>query len=122
MGTIAVHAERDPNAVAVIYGNGDVVETWGELELRSRRWAHLLRARGLAHGGGVAAIVANDDPVFMDLFWACQRIGVYFTPVNWHLQEGEIQYIVDDCDADALVVSPGFADAAARVAQQCPKA
>jgi hypothetical protein len=30
------------------------------------------------------------------------QIGVYFTPVNWHLQEGEIQYIVDDCDADAL--------------------
>ena len=121
-GTIAVHAERDPNGVAVIYGNGDVVETWGELELRSRRWGHLLRARGLARGGCVAAIVANDDPEFMDLFWACHRIGVYFTPVNWHLQEGEIQYIVDDCDADALVVSPRFAEAAARIAQQCPKA
>src|SRR5258705_6498140 len=122
MGTVAVHAERDPNAVAVIYGNGDVVETWGELELRSRRWAHLLRARGLASGGCVAALVANDDPVFMDLFWACHRIGVYFTPVNWHLQESEIQYIVDDCDADALVLSPRFAEAAARVAPQCAKA
>ena len=32
MGTIAVHAERDPNRVAVIVGNGDFVETFGELE------------------------------------------------------------------------------------------
>jgi long-chain acyl-CoA synthetase len=122
VGTIAVHAERDPNRVAVIYGNGEFVETWGELEARSRRWGHLLRARGIARGGCVAAIVANDDPQFMDLFWACHRIGVYITPVNWHLQEGEIQYIVDDCDADALVVSPRFAEAAARIARQCPKA
>jgi acyl-CoA synthetase (AMP-forming)/AMP-acid ligase II len=122
VGTIAVHAERDPNRVAVIYGNGDFVETWGELEQRSRRWAHLLRARGLGVGGCVAAIVANDDPVFMDLFWACHRIGVYITPVNWHLQESEIQYIVDDCDADALVVSPRFAEAAVRIARSCPKA
>ena len=57
----------------------------------------------------------------MDLFWACHRIGAYFTPLNWHLQEDEIQYIVDDCDADALVVSPRFAEAAARVAQQLPE-
>jgi acyl-coenzyme A synthetase/AMP-(fatty) acid ligase len=121
VGTIAVHAERDPNGIAVIYGNGDFVETWGELEQRSRRWAHLLRARGVGAGGCVAAIVANDDPAFMDLFWACHRIGAYFTPVNWHLQEAEVQYIVDDCDADALVVSPRFAQMAARVAQQCPK-
>jgi long-chain acyl-CoA synthetase len=122
VGTIAVHAERDPDRVAVIYGNGDFVETWGELEQRSRRWGHLLRARGLAPGGCVAAIVANDDPAFMDLFWACHRIGVYFTPVNWHLQEPEIQYIVEDCDADALVVSPRYAEAGARVASLCPKA
>jgi len=122
VGTIAVHAQRDPNGVAVIYGNGDFVETWCELEQRSRRLGHLLRVRGIGPGGCVAGVVANDDPVFMDLFWACHRIGVYFTPVNWHLQEPEIQYIVDDCDADALVVSPRFAEAAARVAPQCPKA
>jgi long-chain acyl-CoA synthetase len=122
VGTVAVHAQRDPDRIAVICGNGEFVETWGELEQRSRRWGHLLRARGVGPGGCVAAIVANDDPVFMDLFWACHRIGVYFTPVNWHLQESEIQYIVDDCDADALVVSPRFAPTARRVAPHCPKA
>ncbi len=122
MSTIAFHAEKDPNRIAIILGNGDFVETFGELEQRSRRWGHLLRARGLGNGGCVAAILDNTDPCYMDLFWACHRVGLYFTPVNWHLQEDEIQYIVDNSDADALVVSPRFAEAATRVARRCPKA
>jgi acyl-coenzyme A synthetase/AMP-(fatty) acid ligase len=135
MGTVAVHAERDPDRVAVILGNGDFVETFGELEQRSRRWAHLLRARGIGQvarsepkaseghrgGGCVAALLVNDDPSFMDVFWACHRIGAYFTPINWHLQEDEVQYIVDDSDAEVLVASPRYAELAARVAKRCPK-
>jgi acyl-coenzyme A synthetase/AMP-(fatty) acid ligase len=135
LGTIAIHAERDPNRVAVILGNGDFVETFGELEQRSRRWAHVLRARGIGQvarsepkaseghqtGGCVAALLGNDDPSYMDLFWACHRIGAYFTPLNWHLQEDELQYIVDDSDAEALVASPRFAEVAARVAKRCAR-
>jgi len=122
VGTIAVHAERDPDRIAVIGGNGEFIETFGELELRSRRIAALLLQRGLGPGGCVAAMLDNTDPIYMDLFWACHRIGLYFTPVNWHLQEDEVQYIVDNSDADAIVVSPRFAQTAVRVATRCPKA
>jgi long-chain acyl-CoA synthetase len=121
MSTIAVHAEKDPDRIAIILGNGDSRETFGELELRSRRIAHLLRARGLEPGGCVAALMDNTDPAFHDLFWACHRVGLYFTPVNWHLQQDEVRYIVDNCDADALFSSGRFAEVAARVAPSCPK-
>ena len=121
MGTVAVHAEKDPDRIAIITGNGESIESFGELELRSRRIAHLLRKRGIERGGCVAALMENTDPSFHDVYWACQRVGLYFTPVNWHLQEEEIRYIVDNCDADALFVSPAFAEVAARVAPRCPK-
>ena len=121
MSTVAVHAEKDPDRIAIILGNGESSETFGELEARSRRIAHLLRARGLVQGGCVAALLENTDPSFHDLFWACHRIGLYFTPVNWHLQEDEVRYIVDNCDADALFASRRFAEVAARVAPDCPK-
>jgi acyl-CoA synthetase (AMP-forming)/AMP-acid ligase II len=121
MGTVAVHAEKHPDRIAVILGNGEWRETYGELEQRSRRLAHLLRGRGLVRGSCVAALLDNTDPAFWDLYWACHRIGLYFTPVNWHLQEDEIRYIVDDCDADALFASRRFAEQAARVAPRCPK-
>jgi acyl-CoA synthetase (AMP-forming)/AMP-acid ligase II len=121
MGTIAVHAEKHPEKIAIILGNGDFAETYGELEQRSRRLGHLLRARGLERGGCVAVLMDNTDPAYMDLYWACHRVGLYFTPVNWHLQEDEIQYIVENCDADAIFSSARFADMAARVALRCPK-
>jgi len=121
MSTIAVHAEKDPGRTAIILGNGEFVETFGELEQRSRRLGHLLRRRGLSQGGCVAALLDNTDPAYMDLFWACHRVGLYFTPVNWHLQEDEIQYIVENSDADALFVSPRFAEMAARVVERCPR-
>ncbi len=119
MTTPAVFAEKDPDRPAVIFGNGEFVETYGELELRSRQIAHLLRDHGLEPGDGIAALIANDDE-FYDLFWACHRAGLYFTPVNWHLQEEEVRYIVDNCDAKVLVAHERFAETAAVVADQVP--
>ncbi|HVN38531.1 MAG TPA: AMP-binding protein [Myxococcota bacterium] len=118
---IAAHAASDPDRVALIFGNGEARTTFGELEESSRRIGHALRRRGIAQGGCVAALIDNADPAFMSLYWACHRTGLYFAPVNWHLHEDEIRYIVDDCDADALFVSARFAEAAARVAGRCPR-
>src|SRR4051794_30322170 len=36
------------------------------------------------------------------------RTGLYVTPINWHLAPDEAAYIVDDCEASALVASAGL--------------
>ncbi len=118
--TPATYAAQDPDRPAVIYGNGEFVETYGDLERRSRRIAHLLRAAGLEPGDCVATYIANDDE-FFDIFWACHRTGLYFTPVNWHLQYDEIEYIVDNCDARVLVAHSRFSELAQRVAAVAPR-
>ncbi len=118
--TPATYAAQDPDRLAVIYGNGEHVETYAELEQRSRRIAHLLRRAGLEPGDCVATYIGNDDE-FYDIFWACHRNGLYFTPVNWHLQYDEIEYIVDNCDAKALIAHTRFAELAQRVAAANPR-
>ncbi len=115
--TPATFAAKFPDKPAVIYGNGEVVETYGELERRSRALAHVLRRQGLQPGDSVAGLVGNDD-IFFDLFWACHRTGLYFTPVNWHLQHDEVEYIVANCDAKAFVAGARFAELAARIGRQ----
>ncbi|MCG8592742.1 MAG: acyl-CoA synthetase [Proteobacteria bacterium] len=120
MTTVATIAENHPDRPAIIYGDGEHIETYGELEARSRRLGQLFRQAGLEPGDGVAVYLGNDDS-FFDLFWACHRTGLYFIPVNWHLQEDEVAYIVDNCDAKALVANADFGDVAARVALQVPK-
>ena len=42
--------------------------------------------------------------------WAAQRSGLYYTALNRHLRSAEVQYILDDCGATALVTTPAMAD------------
>jgi acyl-CoA synthetase (AMP-forming)/AMP-acid ligase II len=112
MSTPIRFAETAPERPAVIFGNGEFVETYAELEQRSRRLAHALRALGLSAGDGLALLLGNEDE-FFDIYWAATRIGLYFIPVNWHLQPSEVGYIVENSDARVLLASARFAKAAA---------
>jgi fatty-acyl-CoA synthase len=103
------HAERDPGAPAIITSGGEVT-TFGQLEDRSRRLAAALRQRGLEEGGHVAILMENNRQ-FLEVTWAAQRAGLYYTAVNSHLTPGEVQYILDDCGATALVSSEAKAGA-----------
>ena len=118
MTTLTTFAAKNPDKPALIYGplhegGTERIETYGELEERSRRIGVLLRNLGLEAGDCVAVLMANDDE-FMDVFWAAHRIGLYFTPVNWHLQVDEVEYIVDNCDAKVLVAHQRFGEIAAK--------
>ncbi len=119
MTTVATIAAQHPERTALVYGHGEHVESYGELELRSRRLAHVFRRLGLVSGDAVAALLANDD-VFFDVYWACHRAGLYFTPVNWHLHRDEVAYIVDNCDAKLLVAHARFAEVAGSLAGVAP--
>jgi len=120
VSTVATFAEKDPDRIALIYGNGESRETYGELELRSRRIAHGLRRWGLEPGDTLAVLLGNEEGLF-DLYWACFRTGLYLTPVNWHLSEPEVRYVIDNCDAKAFVASAAFEKLAGRLSSQLPK-
>ncbi len=91
------------DAPAVIMGDGEVV-SYRELDRASNRLAHLLRAEGLVPGDHIAILMENNAR-FLEVAWAAQRSGLYYTAANSHLRPGEVQYILDDCGAKALVTS-----------------
>jgi acyl-CoA synthetase (AMP-forming)/AMP-acid ligase II len=111
VSTLIQFAEKAPERPAVIFGNGEFVESYAELEQRSRRVAHALRAFGLQPGDGIAVLIGNENE-FYDIYWAAMRCGFYFTAVNWHLQTSEVQYIVENSDARVLFASTRFAKVA----------
>jgi acyl-CoA synthetase (AMP-forming)/AMP-acid ligase II len=104
-----VHARERPDARAVVTGGSETVVTFRELEDRSNRLAQLLRSRGLAAGDHLAVLLDN-SPRYFEVVWAGLRAGLYVTPINWHLGPGEAGYIVEDCEANALVTSSAFAE------------
>jgi long-chain acyl-CoA synthetase len=104
-------ARSRPDHPAVILSESGRVVTYRELDERSNRLAHLLRERGLRRGDHIAIFAENHER-FFDALWAAARSGLYFTPVNSHLTADEAAYIVDDCDAKAIVTSTAVAGVA----------
>ena len=104
MASVANHAETRPDHPAVIFGNGERTISYRDLERSSRRMAHLLRALGVEPGDAIAVMLGNEE-LFFDAYWAAMRLGIYFVPINWHLQEAEVTYVVDNCDARVLIAS-----------------
>jgi long-chain acyl-CoA synthetase len=89
-----------PDATAIISAAGD--RTFAELDANANRLVRALRSRGLEPGDAVALLAPN-QPVFVETVHACQRGGYRLTPVNWHLTAEEAGYIVNDCEAKALI-------------------
>ena len=46
----------------------------------------------------------------MEICWAAQRAGLYYTAISRYLTEEEIAYIVRDCGAKVFITSPSCAD------------
>ncbi len=109
-------AEQAPDRAAVVMGaTGDTI-TFRELDERSNQLAHLFRERGIERGGTVAVLLEN-HPRFLEMIWAAQRSGLYYTAINSHLTADEVAYIVGDCDARLLVSSNLLAPVAAALDQ-----
>ena len=98
------HAERDPNHAALICSPSGEVVTYQELDQRSNQLANLFYDRGIRFGDHIAIYMTNNAH-YLSVAWAAQRSGIYFTPINFHFNAEEVAYILDDCDAQALIVS-----------------
>nr|WP_281287843.1 acyl-CoA synthetase [Phreatobacter stygius] len=105
------HARSQPDKIAYrMAGSGESLN-YRTLDDRSNQGAHLFRDLGLAPGDHIALIMEN-CLAFMEICWAAQRSGVYYTAISRYLTADEIAYIVRDCGAKALIVTPATADQA----------
>ncbi len=114
------HAATAPDRPAVVMSDTGAALTYAELDARSARLARALHDRGLRRGDDVALIAENRLEVY-EVFWAAVRSGLYVTAINFHLTPPEAAYIIDDCDAAALIVSAAHADVAGAVVGDTPK-
>src|SRR4051812_8273716 len=94
--------------------------TYGELEDRSVRLAHVLRDAGLRKGDAVA-LLSENDPLYLVAYWAALRSGLYLVAINFHLTADEQAYILDDCEASLLMSSEGQTTRGREIADRAPK-
>jgi long-chain acyl-CoA synthetase len=101
---IATFAKAVPNRPAVMMGSTGSAITYHELDMRSRKLARYLGAKGIVKGDHIAIMMANCAD-YLAVCWAAQRLGLVYSPINWHLAPDETAYIIENSDAKALIVS-----------------
>jgi fatty-acyl-CoA synthase/long-chain acyl-CoA synthetase len=117
----SVHARTQPEKIAYqMAGTGKAI-TYRELDELSNQGAHLFRSLGLKAGDHIALLIEN-RLAFMEICWAAQRSGLYYTAISRYLTGDEIAYIVKDCGAKVVITSPKCADAIKDLVSDAPGA
>lgn len=115
-GTVAEIAPQRP---AVIVAETGEILTYGRLDDRSLRFARHLYDDGVRSGDHLA-VLCDNQPRAMEIYWAALRSGLYITFINSHLSAAEVAYIVEDCGAQTFVVAERFATVADAVVSAVP--
>ncbi|HEU4731004.1 MAG TPA: acyl-CoA synthetase [Kofleriaceae bacterium] len=108
------HARKNPDKIAYRMARSGKAITYAELDARSNQGAQLFRSLGLTTGDHIALLMENRLEV-MEICWAAQRSGLYFTPISCYLKRDEIAYIVKDCGARAVVTSAKYGEVLAEI-------
>ncbi len=111
---------RDPDALAIVDG---------DTRLTYRQWYERISA--LVAGFDELELEAGDHIVTLlqnrweaaTIHWACQFAGIIVTPINWRATAEELDYVLTDADAKALVYEEASARAvvSSKEAQHHPR-
>ena len=81
--------------------------TFGDLDDRSNRLAHLLRARGIGAGDRVCVYLANCVEM-VDVYLACVKLCAIFVPINILYRGREIGHILNDAGPKIVISNEAF--------------
>ena len=112
-------AQHPDRAAFIMSGSGETV-SYAELERRSNRLAHLLRAEGLRRLDHFAVFMENNSR-FLECCSAGERSGLYCTSINSYLTADELAYIVDNSESQVLVTSVTKLPLARAALANCPR-
>jgi long-chain acyl-CoA synthetase len=92
-----LQAKSDPQHPALVFK--DKVITYLTLSRRVNAAASALKKLGVGANSRVAILFPN-SPVFVTLFYACQKLGAVVIPINWRLHPNEISEALQECHCE----------------------
>ena len=98
---------------------GDVRRTYRELNQRANQAANAMLKMGVKPGDRVA-ILALNDPEYIELYYGLGKIGAVMVPLNHRLAPPEVAYIANDCGAETFIFGREFAPVAEAIRNQIP--
>ncbi|MFC2947094.1 acyl-CoA synthetase [Virgibacillus sediminis] len=105
--------ERMPDKFAIAYKN--IRLNYAELDDMVNQTAQAFRAEGMKKGDMIT-VMSKNSLDFVVVNFALARIGAVMIPINYMLNNEDVQYIVEHAEADGFIASEEYAptlDAAA---------
>jgi acyl-CoA synthetase (AMP-forming)/AMP-acid ligase II len=99
--------------------SGSRVVSWEDFDRRTNALARGLLAGGAATGDKVA-IYAHNTPEWMETVVACFKARLVPVNVNYRYRDEELLYLLDNCDAVAVVFGREFSASVSRLAPRLP--
>ena len=99
----------DPNPTKSLLKSLSTVPLPTEVMLRSARGATGLSSLGVGRDDTVAMMLRN-DPAYPEATMAIRIVSALPVPINWHLRGEEVEYIIKDSGAKALVIHSDLYD------------
>ncbi|WP_299425899.1 class I adenylate-forming enzyme family protein [uncultured Shimia sp.] len=103
----AAQAERYGDAIAIDYFQDGAQLSYRALHERSNRVAANLLGAGYRKGAHIAVMLPN-GPASVLLWFAIMKIGAVIVPVNTAYGGKELDYILNQSDAQALILAAEF--------------
>jgi acyl-CoA synthetase (AMP-forming)/AMP-acid ligase II len=113
------HAAQNPDKPAVVVASTGEVITYAQLDDEANRIARLFHDAGLRPGDHVAFCLEN-HPRFLPFAWGCHYAGLVYTAMSSRLTTEEMEYIINNCGAQAFVTSSYKREQAAELSDKMP--
>ena len=99
-------AARDPHRVYLVHGGRSL--TFSELDAAVNRLANGLAERGIGKGTRVAVMLDN-HPELVCLFFALAKLGALQIPVNTRLKGDPLAYLLAHAEPAMIIAESGYA-------------
>jgi long-chain acyl-CoA synthetase len=110
--------EKLDQAAFIMAATGDFM-TFSELDRRTNKLAHLLRANGLNRLDHYAIFMENNKH-YIESCGAGERSGLYYTCINSYLTAEELSYIINNSESQIIITSSAKQAIVLEALDDCP--
>jgi fatty-acyl-CoA synthase len=104
-------AKLSPRKVALIDTLGGRRITYRDWNQQVNRTAHFLRERLGIQVGDRVALLATNSVEYLDILFACNKLGAVAQTLNWRLAVPELELLIRDAKPKTLIYSREFLEA-----------
>jgi acyl-CoA synthetase (AMP-forming)/AMP-acid ligase II len=116
---LTISAAVVPEREALVSSAGAARVTYADMASHVNKLANSLQSMGVAQGSRVA-VMATNSPEYVEIYYACAKLGACFVPLNFRAKREELAYMLNASEAEVLFAEDRYLDLIASLRSEAP--